>query len=140
MSGIRLYGHHIPFLQGKVVDVVIIPFPCILKLNLHQISGIVIAWDICQIIIHVELCIMTYVTTFSTEAVSSASTPIFAFHIYYCLTRIIILRANTKNTILGFTFCSISLCACDISSMIPITLRSLIKGAKRSLNCFSSRV
>ena len=140
MTGVRLHGHHITFLQRQVVDIVVIPFPGILKLHLHQVGGFVVAWDIGQIVIHIELCIMTDVASTLAEAVSGTPALIFAFHIYYCLIRIIILSAKSKNTMRGFTFCAMSRWACDISSMMPIMFLSLIKGAKRSLKSFSSRV
>lgn len=43
----------------------------------------------------------------------------------------IIFNEKSKKTILAFTFCSICICASLNSSIIPITFRSLIKGAKR---------
>jgi hypothetical protein len=53
-----LDSHHIAFLQVKFIYVVVITFPGMLELYLHEVGGVHVARDIGQPVIGIELSVL----------------------------------------------------------------------------------
>ena len=52
-------GNPVAFFQVKSVDIVVVCLTCILKLYLYKVSTLIIAGNICEPVVHVELMVRT---------------------------------------------------------------------------------
>ena len=150
-----LHGHDVALLQRQMVTVVIVPFTGVFKLHLHQVGLLVVARDVGQPVVGIQLVILS-AAAFAAEATASimylklchnskCSVEVFLMVVIiglmrYCFKSTIIFSEKSKKTMRALTFCSMCRCASLSSSIIPITLRSLMKGAKRTANCCSGVV
>ena len=150
MAGTGLYGNDVAFLQGQVVDVVIVTLTCMFKLHLYQVGVFGIAWYVSQPVVGVQLSVLT---TYGLMAESSVTSDLdrhffvvishiyfnyslFIFHYslftihYFCSSSTIICRARSKNTILALAFCPMSRISRLANSDMARMLFSLMKRAK----------
>ena len=160
VSRTGFYGHDVALFQVQPVHVVEISLSGILELNLHQVGRQVVAWDVGQPVIGVQLLVLA-----ATRVAAKASvTPVgyLEFHIfvihcvkvewknaavtvvggvpsrgrhsciycYFLMSRTIISNAMLKKTIFALAFCPMSLRAEANSSSISMTLASLMNRAK----------
>ena len=129
------HGHDVAFFQRQTVAVVVISLARVLELHLHEVGGFCVTRDVCQVIVRIQLFILSSATFGAKSPARPVQFEFFlhslsVFDIYYCMSSTIIFRAKSKNTIRGLTFCSMSRCASLSSSIILMTFRSLTKRAK----------
>ena len=70
MTGRGLYGHDVTLLQRQVVAVVIIPFTGVFKLHLYQVGLLVIARNVGQPIVGIQLVVLS-AAAFAAKATAS---------------------------------------------------------------------
>ena len=58
VTGRSLNGHNVALLQGQVVVVVVVPLSGILELHFHQVGHLVVAGDVGQPVVGVELVVL----------------------------------------------------------------------------------
>ena len=113
VSWVGFYSHDIAFLQFEVVHIMIIALTGMLELNLNQIGGIDITWNISQPVVGVQLFVLSphCLMTESAVATNHCFEVFHFFHMlvdyiscYLLINSTIICSAKSKKTILPLAF------------------------------------